>query len=84
MKKNTMLTVLGIAGLCLSLSALSGCQSSGIAGMTLPSGEYLNHPPQFFPDDPDFTLQNELAAQQASAARGAPGGPQALPRPVGQ
>ena len=82
MKKRTILGALGIAGLFVSLGALTGCQTS-YAGMTLPSGRYLEHPPQYFPDDPGFPLGNELASQQADAARGVPGGPQALPRAVG-
>lgn len=30
--------------------------------MTLPSGDYLNQPPQYFPPDPAFPLQRELDA----------------------
>ena len=33
-------------------------------GMTLPSGRYLEHPPQYFPPSPSFPLPNELAAQE--------------------
>jgi hypothetical protein len=34
-------------------------------GMTLPSGQYVNHPPQYFPPSPAFPLPREMAAQQA-------------------
>jgi hypothetical protein len=37
---------------------VSGCQTH-FGGMTLPSGHYLKHPPQFFPNDPAFPLQRE-------------------------
>ena len=71
------------ASVLASLVAATGCQTQ-IAGMTLPSGYYLQHPPQYFPPDPDFPLQNELNAQQAAAAQGLPGGPprENLPAPV--
>jgi hypothetical protein len=36
-----------------------------ITGMTLPSGHYLQHPPQYFPPSPAFPLTREMASQQA-------------------
>jgi len=58
---------LGLAGLGLAVAALSGCQTN-VAGMTLPSGHYLQHPPQYFAPSPAFPLQRELAAQEAQEA----------------
>jgi hypothetical protein len=72
------------AGLLLGLAALSGCQTN-VAGMTLPSGRYLRHPPQYFPPDPEFPLTRELAYQeeQAGLLRGGAGLPGAqAPAPV--
>ncbi|HEY1188371.1 MAG TPA: hypothetical protein VGE74_12035, partial [Gemmata sp.] len=44
-------------------------QQSGVtrpaSGMTLPSGKYLEHYPQYFPPDPAFPLPRELASQEA-------------------
>src|SRR4051812_14750500 len=62
------------ASLGLGLTATSGCQTHIIsAGMTLPSPHYLEHPPQYFPPDPDYPLQRELNSQlnQAAAAAAA-------------
>ncbi len=72
----------GVAGLGLILGTLSGCQT-WVAGMTLPSGRYLEHPPQYFPPSPPFPLPRELAYQQAIAAQ-VPGAvaPAPLPPPV--
>jgi hypothetical protein len=74
-----------LAGLGLALGSLSGCQT-WIAGMTLPSGHYLQHPPQYFPPSPPYPLPRELAAQEATAGALAPGlaapVPGQLPPPV--
>jgi hypothetical protein len=71
-----------LAGLGLALATLSGCQT-WVAGMTLPTGRYLNHPPQYFPPSPAFPLSRELATQEAAAGALAPGGPAGpLPAPV--
>ena len=72
----------GLAGLGLALLTLSGCQT-WFAGMTLPSGHYLEHPPQYIPPSPPFPLSRELAGQEASAAAAiqAPAGVQ-LPPPL--
>jgi hypothetical protein len=71
-----------VAGLGLALAALSGCQT-WVAGMTLPSGRYLQHPPQYFPPSPAYPLTRELAALDTSwAAPGPPGAAGPLPPPV--
>ena len=36
-------------------------------GVTLPSGRYLEHFPQYFPPDPAFPLPRELASQEVEA-----------------
>jgi hypothetical protein len=75
-------SLLCLAGLGLSLGLCSGCQT-WTAGMTLPSGHYLQHPPQFIPPSPPFPLSRELAGQEAIAAAPAPGAPVGpLPLPV--
>ena len=56
----------GVAGVGMLMSALTGCQT-WVGGMTLPSGRYLDHPPQYFPQDPDFPLERELATMEAQA-----------------
>lgn len=67
-----------------AIAGLSGCQTwVPDVGMTLPSGHYLHHRPQYIPRSPEFPLSRELATmeQQAAAAPGAapapaiPGGP---------
>jgi hypothetical protein len=69
----------------LGFGALTGCQTN-VAGMTLPSGHYLQHPPQYFPPSPAFPLQRELAAMEAQAGGpgAAVGGGGALPVPAQQ
>ncbi len=77
-----------LAGCGLALAALSGCQT-WTSGMTLPTGHYLEHPPQYFPPDPAFPLMREEAhmeEQAAGVAQPVPGPAplQApLPAPVG-
>src|SRR5437870_1995844 len=58
--------VMGAVGLGFGIAALTGCQTN-VAGMTLPSGHYLQHPPQYFAPSPAFPLQKELAAMEAQA-----------------
>lgn len=59
------LFVLGAVGLFASL--LTGCQT-WMGGMTLPSGHYLeHHPPQYFPEEPQFPLPKELTYQHEAA-----------------
>jgi hypothetical protein len=69
-------------GLVMALSALTGCQTN-MAGMTLPSGRYLTHPPQYFPPDPDFPLTRELAYQEEQAGLLRPAGAVIVPGPAG-
>src|SRR5438128_8962480 len=75
--------ILGIAGLGVVLAASIGCQTN-VAGMTLPSGHYLQHPPQYFAPSPAFPLQRELATQEGQGAgqAGAPGAAALPPPPV--
>ena len=70
---------LALAGIGLGLGALSGCQTY-VAGMTLPSGRYLQHPPQYFAPSPAFPLQRELASMEAQSA-GPAGAPAAVAPP---
>jgi hypothetical protein len=79
-----------LAGVGLALATLSGCQT-WTSGMTLPSGRYLQHPPQFFAPSPAFPLARELASQErahaaaldAGVGNGGLGGTvQPLPPPV--
>lgn len=58
----------------LGLSLSTGCQT-WYGGMTLPSGHYLDHYPQYFGPDPAFPLPRELASMEdpEGAARRAGG-----------
>lgn len=70
--------VAGLLGLGLGLS--TGCQTwVPEAAMTLPSPNYLNHPPQYIPPSPPYPLPNELKSltEAANAQR------QSLRQPVG-
>lgn len=81
--RRLMRSSLGLA-VCVGVTTtgLTGCQTN-IAGMTLPSGYYLQHRPQYFPPDPDFPLQRELATQQSQYAAAADAANAArLPTPV--
>jgi hypothetical protein len=67
--------------LALALAAGGGCQTwVPEAGLTLPSPEYLQHPPQYIPPSPDFPLPREQAAIEAAAAAQMPG--RAAPAPL--
>lgn len=68
------------SSLGLALLALCGCQT-WMAGMTLPSPEYLRHPPQYIPPSPPFPLPRELASQEAAAAAPIVGAAPAVPLP---
>ncbi len=48
------------AGLGVALLGLCGCQTY-YGGMTLPSGRYLEHYPQYFAPEPNHPLPRELA-----------------------
>ena len=56
----------------LALSGSTGCQTQ-LAGMTLPSPHYLEHPPQYVPPAPPFPLTRELDTQEDMDSRPAPG-----------
>ncbi len=57
-------------GAGIGLSLVAGCQTwVPVAGLTLPSGHYLAHPPQYIPPSPDFPLNRELATLEDAAAR---------------
>jgi hypothetical protein len=72
----------GLAGLGLVLGTATGCQTN-VAGMTLPSGHYLQHPPQYFAPSPAFPLQRELASMEAAGGPAVvPGGAAPLPPPA--
>lgn len=64
------LAVMALVG--AGLAASTGCQTQ-MAGMTLPSPHYLEHPPQYVPPSPPFPLTRELAQQEEIASRPAPG-----------
>lgn len=67
----------------LGLTGLSGCQTWA-GGLTLPTGRYLNHYPQYLSADPAFPLPRELASQEDpdGAARKGGGGAGIGPGPV--
>lgn len=72
-KRRWTASVAALLGLALSSS--TGCQTN-MGGMTLPSGRYLEHYPQYFAPDPAFPLPRELASQEdpEGAARRGGGG----------
>jgi hypothetical protein len=73
-------TAWALLGLTWVLAAAAGCQTN-LAGMTLPSGWYLQHPPQYIPPSPPFPLTRELSRQEQTNVA-VPGGVEALPAPV--
>lgn len=79
-KSKLALASLGITGLLLI--GTSGCQTH-VGGMTLPSGHYLEHPPQYVPPSPFFPLSKELASMETGAnTNQTAGSPSALPAPL--
>lgn len=52
-----------MAALGVGLFGSTGCQTN-VAGMTLPSGRYLEHYPQYFAADSVHPLPRELASQE--------------------
>jgi hypothetical protein len=70
-----------LAGAALVVVTVSGCQTN-VAGMTLPSPHYLEHPPQYFPPSPNFPLTKELSRQEEIEAAPVPGGGDGLPPQV--
>lgn len=70
-----------MVALSLSLAGLTGCQT-WVGGMTLPSGHYLQHRPQYFAPSPDFPLNRELATMEAQQGEAGPTAPVPPPAPV--
>ena len=84
MRTNRRWTASVAALLGLALSSSTGCQTV-MGGMTLPSGRYLEHYPQYFAPDPAFPLPRELASQEdpeGAARRGGGAAPVAPGQPV--
>lgn len=53
-----------------ALGLIAGCQTyHPETGLTLPSGWYLQHQPQYFPPTPPYPLPRETAALEEAAAR---------------
>lgn len=79
---------LPLVALGLTMASLIGCQTwTYESGMTLPSGHYLEHEPQYIPRSPEFPLPNELARMQEQGAAAASNRPlpnQLVPLPPGQ
>ncbi len=66
MRKTRRWHWLGTGGFGLALAALTGCQTWVTeAGLTLPSGHYLEHPAQYIPPSPAFPLSRELTSMEA-------------------
>jgi hypothetical protein len=85
MKTTRRWQCLTAAGLGLVLGGAAGCQTwVPQAGLTLPTGRYLEHPPQYIPPSPDYGFTRELATQEAINARAplVPPLPGQLPPPV--
>ena len=59
---------LWIAALGFALAGSTGCQT-WYGGMTLPSGRYLQHYPQYFAPDPQHPLPRELATRKTPKGR---------------
>lgn len=89
---------MGILAVAAAAMGLTGCQT-WVGGMTLPSGYYLRHTPQYFSPDPAFPLPRELASMEdpagAAARQGglgfgagpapvAPAAPVPVPVPAGR
>jgi hypothetical protein len=59
--------LLALTALGAAVGLSTGCQT-WIGGMTLPSPHYLEgHPPQYFPEEPQFPLPRELSYQEEAA-----------------
>jgi len=72
-----------LAGAAFAVAGLTGCQT-WFGGLTLPSGRYLEHYPQYFSPDPLHPLPRELASQEdpEGAARRAGGAGGVVPAPA--
>jgi len=54
----------------MGMALVSGCQTwVPEAGLTLPSGMYLRHPPQYIPRSPDYPLTKELSSLEEAGAK---------------
>lgn len=54
----------------IGLTMTTGCQTwVPEAGLTLPTGHYLRHVPQYIPPSPDFPLQRELDSLEEARAK---------------
>jgi hypothetical protein len=61
LKKDAFFAKMVIAGLGLSLTLSTGCQTwIPEAGITMPTAYYLEHPPQYIPPSPAFPLPREM------------------------
>jgi hypothetical protein len=60
------------------LAECFGCETV-CNGMTLPSAEYVNHPPQYIPPSPTFPLTRELRMQENVAFPVVPPAPMVCP-----
>ena len=69
-----------LAAPIIILAGISGCQTwVPEAGITLPSPHYLRHPPQYFPQSPQYPLPRETAnLEEANAQQ-----PALAPQPLG-
>ncbi|MFM8273349.1 MAG: hypothetical protein ACKODX_13630 [Gemmata sp.] len=74
MRTNRRWVASAVALLGLTLTCSSGCQTV-MGGMTLPSGRYLQHYPQYFAPDPAFPLPRELASMEDPEGLARRGGP---------
>lgn len=62
-RRNRLLVLAG-----LGLATLSGCQTwVPEAGITVPSGHYLRHSPQYFPPSEPYPLPKELRSLEEAA-----------------
>jgi hypothetical protein len=70
MKASTRTKCWTAVALGLGLSFSSGCQTwVPEAGLTLPTGHYLRHVPQFIPPSPPYPLPKELASIEEAQAQ---------------
>ncbi|MGL6072886.1 MAG: hypothetical protein ACRC8S_01865 [Fimbriiglobus sp.] len=74
--------VLAATAVGAMLTTTTGCQNTpaSFGGLTLPSPNYLNHSPQYFPPTPNFPLQKELDSMQDPEGTMRRGG--AAPAPI--
>ncbi len=81
MSKMRSWKIVGTLALLCS-TGLTGCQTwPWESGMTLPSGHYLQHQPQYIPRTPPFPFSRELALMEEQNAAANVARP-VLPQPV--